>query len=95
MSGTIRKRGINSWQIRVLLAQRDPRNGRWRYIERHVPGSKRDAQPALYSLSVEVARGGNRPSGRRTVSMGVYGADQRLARPPVWREGSRSWRADC
>jgi integrase len=68
MSGTIRKRGANSWQVRVSLGQRDADTGRWRYIERHVRGTKRDAQRALDALSVEVARGSHRTSGRRTVN---------------------------
>ncbi len=68
MSGTIRKRGTNSWQVRVSLGQRDPETGRWRYIERHLRGTKRDAKRALDALSVEVARGGRRTSGRRTVN---------------------------
>jgi integrase len=42
--------------------------GRWRYVERHVRGTKRDAQRALDALSVEVARGSHRTSGRRTVN---------------------------
>jgi integrase len=68
MSGTIRRRGANSWQVRVSLGQRDPETGRWRYVERHTRGTKRDAQRALDALSVEVARGGHRTSGRRTVN---------------------------
>ncbi|MDA8302821.1 MAG: hypothetical protein M0005_15080 [Actinomycetota bacterium] len=28
MSGSVRKRGANSWQVRVSLGERDPRTGR-------------------------------------------------------------------
>jgi integrase len=54
--------------VRVSLGQRDAQTGQWRYIERHVRGTKRDAQRALDALSVEVARGGHRTIGRRTVN---------------------------
>ena len=68
MSGTIRKRGANAWQVRTSLRQRDPETGRWRYIQRRVRVTKRNAQRALDALSVEVARGGHRTTGRRTVT---------------------------
>lgn len=69
MSGSIRKRGEGSWQVRVSTGARDPASGRYLYAERHVRGTKRDAQRALDALSVEVARGGHRQQAkRRTVS---------------------------
>ena len=56
MSGTIRKRGANAWQVRISLGQRDPETGRWRYIQRRVRVTKRNAQRALDALSVEVGK---------------------------------------
>ena len=68
MSGSLRKRGTDSWQVRVSLGERDPTTGRYRYVMRQVHGTKRDAQRVADTLASEVARGGHRQSGKRTVS---------------------------
>ena len=68
MSGSVRKKGTNSWQVRVSLGERDPKTGRYRYVLRQVHGTKRDAQRAADALAAEVARGGHRQNGRRTVA---------------------------
>lgn len=64
----MRKKGSNSWQVRVSLGERDPETGRYRYVVRQVHGTKRDAQRAADALAAEVARGSHRHSERRTVS---------------------------
>ena len=67
MRGNIRRRGANSWQVRVSLG-RDPETGRYRYVGRYVQGTKRDAQRAAAELITEVDRGGHREEGRHTVN---------------------------
>ncbi len=68
MSGSLRKRGTDSWQVRVSLGERDPATGRYRYVVRQVRGTKRDAQRVADALASEVARGAHRQSGKRTVA---------------------------
>ena len=67
MQGSIRRRGADSWQVRVSLG-RDPETGRYRYVSRYVHGTKRDAQRAAAELITEVDRGGHREEGRHTVN---------------------------
>jgi integrase len=66
--GSIRQRGGGSWQVRVSLGERDPETARYRYVERHVRGRKRDAERVLAELITEVEAGGHRQRRRRTVS---------------------------
>jgi integrase len=54
-------------KVRVSLG-RDPETGRYRYVERYVQGTKRDAQRAAAELITEVDRGGHREEGRHTVN---------------------------
>jgi integrase len=56
VSGSIREKGPNRWQIRVS-AGRDPGTGRYRYVHKTVEGSKRVAQKAADELATEVQRG--------------------------------------
>ena len=56
MSGSIREKGPNRWQIRVS-AGRDPGTGRYRHIHKTVEGSKWVAQRAADELAAEVQRG--------------------------------------
>lgn len=56
MSGSIREKGPNRWQIRVS-AGRDPGTGRYRYAHKTVEGSKRVAQRAADELAAEVQHG--------------------------------------
>lgn len=65
VTGPIRKRGEGSWQVRVSTGARDPASGRYLYAERHVRGTKGDAQRALDALSVEVARRSHRHQAKR------------------------------
>jgi integrase len=65
--GSIRRRGPDSWQVRVSLG-RDPETGRYRYVGRYVQGTKRDAQRAAAELVTEVDRGGHRDDRRHSVS---------------------------
>jgi integrase len=67
VQGNIRRRGADSWQVRVSLG-RDPETGRYRYVGRYVQGTKRDAQRAAAELITEVDRGGHREEGRHTVN---------------------------
>jgi integrase len=55
MSGSIRQRGADSWQLRVH-AGRDSITGRKRYVERTFHGTKREASKALAALVVEADR---------------------------------------
>ena len=55
MSGSIRQRGKDSWQLRVH-AGRDSITGRKRYVERTFHGNKREASKALAALIVETDR---------------------------------------
>ena len=52
MSGSMRQRGAESWQLRVH-AGRDPVTGRKRYVERTFHGNKRQASKALAALVTE------------------------------------------
>jgi integrase len=52
MKGSLRQRGEQSWQLRVH-AGRDPVSGRYRYVEKTVHGSKREAQRALAAMVAE------------------------------------------
>jgi integrase len=56
VSGSIREKGPNRWQIRVS-AGRDPGTGRYRYVHKTVGGSKRVAQKAADDLASEVQHG--------------------------------------
>jgi integrase len=67
VQGSIRRRGADSWQVRVSLG-RDPETGRYRYVSRYVHGTKRDAQRAAAELITEVDRGGHRDEGRHTLN---------------------------
>lgn len=49
MSGSIRQRGRNSWEIRVYSGT-DPHTGRRRQLSRTVRGSRTQAQRELRSL---------------------------------------------
>jgi integrase len=67
MPGSVRHRGGDSWQVRVSLG-RDPETGRYRYANRWVHGTKRDAQKTAAALVTEVERGSHRQVTRHTVS---------------------------
>jgi integrase len=56
VSGSIREKGPNRWQIRVS-GGRDPGTGRYRYVHKTVEGSKRVAQRAADELATEVQHG--------------------------------------
>lgn len=64
MTGSMRQRGEDSWQLRVH-AGRDPLTGRKRYVERTFRGGKREAAKALAALSTEIARDAARTSLRK------------------------------
>ena len=49
MPGSMRQRGVESWQLRVH-AGRDPITNRKRYVERTFRGTKRQASKALAAL---------------------------------------------
>jgi hypothetical protein len=55
MPGSMRRRGENSWQLRVYVG-RDPKSGRKRYTERTFHGGQRQAGRALAALAIEVER---------------------------------------
>lgn len=55
MRGHIQQRGTNSWRIKAYVG-RDA-TGRKRYVQRTVPGSRRDAERALSRLLVEADEG--------------------------------------
>jgi integrase len=61
MTGSMRQRGEDSWQLRVHVG-RDPLTGRKRYVERTFRGGKREAAKALAALSTEIARGATQGS---------------------------------
>ncbi len=46
MGGSLRKRGMNSWELRVY-AGTDPESGRCRYVSRTVRGSRQEAEAEL------------------------------------------------
>jgi hypothetical protein len=56
VSGSIRPKGPNRWQIRVSAGS-DPGTGRYRYVHKTVEGSKRVAQRAADQLAAEVQYG--------------------------------------
>ena len=67
MRGSIRQRGPDRWQVRVLVG-RDFETGRLRYVSREVGGGKRTAQRVAAELVAEVERGGFQVQpGRHTV----------------------------
>jgi integrase len=51
--GSIRQRGVDSWQLRVYQGT-DPATGRSRYATRTIRGSRRLAERSLRDLAVEV-----------------------------------------
>jgi len=55
MPGSMRRRGGNSWQLRVYVGQ-DPTSGRKRYMERTFHGGQRQASRALAALALEAER---------------------------------------
>lgn len=55
MTGSMRRRGEGSWQLRVYVG-RDPKSGRKRYTERTFHGGQRQASRALAALAIEVER---------------------------------------
>lgn len=54
MPGSIRKRGPNSWQLRVYTGV-DPSSGRKRWVTRTIRGSEREARQQLKSLLAEAS----------------------------------------
>ncbi len=66
MRGHIRKRGKDSWEVRVDIG-RDPTTGKRRQVSRTVRGRKRDAEALLASLISQHELGIDAPRGRQTV----------------------------
>ena len=66
MSGSMRQRGEESWQLRVH-AGRDAITGRKRYVERTFRGNKREASKALAALVTETDQGASQPAKDGTV----------------------------
>lgn len=56
MTGTLRQRGPNAWEMRVSTG-RDPLTGHYRQVTRTVHGTKTQAKRALGELAEEVAKG--------------------------------------
>jgi integrase len=54
MSGSIRRRGPNSWQLRIYVGM-DPRSGRQRWATRTVRGSERAARRELVRFADEAS----------------------------------------
>ena len=55
MRGHLQQRSRGSWRLKVFVGRLD--DGRKRYIERTVRGTRRDAERALARLIVEVDDG--------------------------------------
>src|SRR5437870_5000882 len=65
MSGSIERRGQDSWSVR-FDAGRDPVTGKRRQVRRTVKGSKRDAQTLLTQLEHQRDMGIDQPPGKLT-----------------------------
>ena len=68
MAGSMRRRGNDSWQLRVH-AGRDPATGRKRYVERTFRGNKRQASKALAAIVAEVDQRPGGSFGKGTVAV--------------------------
>jgi hypothetical protein len=66
MPGSMRRRGEDSWQLRVH-AGRDSITGRKRYVERTFRGNKRQASKALAALVTETEEMAPRSTNEGTV----------------------------
>jgi hypothetical protein len=68
VAGSLRQRGIDSWQLRVH-AGRDPKTNRKRYVAQTVHGTKRQAERALAQLVTETESFTPRPSAESTLKI--------------------------
>ena len=68
MTGSLRQRGNDSWQLRVH-AGRDPKTNRKHYVAQTVHGTKRQAERALAQLVTETESFAPRPSAESTLKI--------------------------
>ena len=72
MTGSIRQRGRDSWQLRVYVGV-DPHTHRSRYLTRTVHGSRRAARGALAELELEAGYAGMHAGNVAYASSGCWG----------------------